>query len=81
MYIQTMAKTIMIANSVYEELKEAKKNRSFSEAIKDLIEKSKPKTGAGLRECAGLLPDDDKEYDRIMKDLKPLYKKWTQRYA
>jgi len=76
-----MAKTIMIANTVYEELKEVKKDRSFSEVIKDLIERSKPKTGAGLRDCVGLLPKDDKEYEKIMKELKPLYKKWTQRYA
>ncbi|MBI3034929.1 antitoxin VapB family protein [Candidatus Woesearchaeota archaeon] len=76
-----MAKTIMIANSVYEELKEAKKDRSFSEAIKEMLEKSKPKTGAGLRDCAGLLLNDDKEYEKIMKELKPLYKKWTKRYA
>lgn len=71
----------MISNSVYEELKEAKKDRSFSETIKYLIERSKPKTGAGLRDCAGLLRKDDKEYEKIMKELKPLYKKWTQRYA
>ena len=71
----------MIANTVYEELKEVKKDRSFSEVIKDLIEKSKPKTGAGLRDCLGLLHKDDKEYEKIMKELKPLYKKWTQRYA
>lgn len=76
-----MAKTIMIANSIYEELKEVKKDRSFSEIIKDLIEKSKPKTGAGLRDCAGLLPKEDKEYEEIMKELKPMYEKWTQRYA
>lgn len=76
-----MAKTIMISNNVYEELKEAKKDRSFSEVIKELMEKSKSKTGAGLRDCLGLLPKDDKEYERIMKELKPLYNKWTQRYA
>ncbi|MBI2650352.1 antitoxin VapB family protein [Candidatus Woesearchaeota archaeon] len=76
-----MAKTIMIANNVYEELKEAKKDRSFSETIKELIEKSRPKTGAGLKDCIGLLPKEDKEYEEIMRELKPLYKKWTQRYA
>ena len=76
-----MAKTIMIANSVYEELKEVKKDRSFSELIKDLMDKSRPKTGAGLMECAGLLPKDDKGYEKIMKKLKPLYRKWTQKYA
>ena len=76
-----MAKTIMIANSVYEELKEIKKDRSFSETIKEMMDRSKPKTGAGLKECAGLLPKEDKEYEKIMKELKPLYKKWTQKYA
>lgn len=76
-----MAKTIMIANSVYEELKEVKKDGSFSEAIRHLIEKSKHKTGAGLMDCIGLLPKEDREYEKIMKELKPLYKKWTQRYA
>jgi len=77
-----MAKTIMISNEVYKELKDAKKDRSFSETIKYLIEKRiHKKTGAGLRECAGLLEKDDKEYDKIMKELKPLYKKWTKRYA
>ncbi len=77
-----MAKTIMISNEVYGELKEAKSDRSFSETIKDLmIAKPHLKTGAGLRECLGLLKKDDKEYEKITKELKPLYKKWTQRYA
>ncbi len=76
-----MAKTIMISNGVYEELKRAKEDRSFSETIKYLMEKPKLKTGDGLRECAGLLKKDDKEYEKIMKELKPLYRKWTQRYA
>ena len=76
-----MAKTIMISNQIYEELKEVKGDRSFSETIKEMIEKSKHKTGAGLIDCVGLLPKDDKEYEKIMKELRPLYKKWTQRYA
>ncbi len=80
-YMYTMAKTIMISNLVYEELKHAKKDKSFSETIKDMMDKSKPKTGAGLRDCAGLLHKGDREYEKIIKELKPLYKKWTQRYA
>ena len=80
-YTDTMAKTIMIANNVYEELKEVKKDRSFSETIKELIDKSKPKTGSELKNCLGLLSKDDKEYEKIMKELRPLYRKWTQRYA
>ena len=43
-------------------------------------EKPKIKTGAELRTYVGLLDKDDKENEEIMKDLKPLYKKWTQRY-
>ena len=74
-----MAKTIMIANNVYEELKEAKKDRSFSETIKDLIETHKRKTGKDLIKHVGVIKDD--EYSKIMKELKPLYKKWTKRYA
>jgi len=77
-----MAKTIMISNWVYKELKDAKKDKSFSETIKDLIErKNTRKTIAGLRECLGLLGKDDNEYDKIMKELRPLYRKWTKRYA
>ena len=74
-----MAKTIMIANNVYEELKEAKKDRSFSETIKDLIDTHKRKTGRDLIKHVGVIKDDD--YDKIIKELKPLYRKWTKRYA
>ena len=76
-----MAKTIMISNEIYRELKTAKRDRSFSEVIKDLIETKKRKTGAGLRECLGLLDKDDNEYEKAMKGLCPLYKKWTRRYV
>jgi len=76
-----MAKTIMISNEVYDELKDSKKNRSFSEAIKDLIETARLKTGADLVKHAGVLKKDDNEYDKIMKELRPLYGKWTKRYA
>jgi len=77
-----MAKTIMISNDVYKELKDAKKDKSFSETIKNLIErKNTRKTISDLRECLGLLDKDDNEYDKIMKELRPLYRKWTKRYA
>ena len=75
-----MAKTIMISNKLYEELKGAKKDRSFSETIMDLMEIAKWKIGADLRKHVGILKDD-KEYDKIMNDLRPLYKKWTKRYV
>ena len=80
MYIHiNMARTIMISNEVYGELKDVKEDRSFSEAIKDLIETHKKKTGKDLTKHVGVIKDD--EYDRIMKELKPLYRKWTKRYA
>jgi len=81
MYIHTqiMAKTIMIANNVYEELKEVKKDRSFSEVIRELIDTNKRKTGRDLLKHVGAIKDN--EYDKIMKELKPLYRKWTKRYA
>jgi len=75
-----MAKTIMISNEIYEELKGTKGDRSFSETIKNLIEIKKWKTGADLVKHVGRLKDD-KEYDRIIKELRPQYKKWTKRYA
>ena len=82
MYMYIMAKTIMISNEIYSNLKKIKADRSFTETIKYLMEeKSYKKTGAGLRECLGLLKKDDKEYDKIMEELKPLYKKWTKRYV
>ena len=74
-----MAKTIMIANNVYEELKEVKKNRSFSETIKELIEANKRKTGKDLIKHVGIIKDN--EYDKIMRELKPFYRKWTKKYA
>ena len=75
-----MAKTIMISNQIYEELKNIKKDKSFSETIMDLVEIAKWKTGADLSKHVGILKDD-KEYDKIMKELRPLYRKWTKRYV
>ncbi len=74
-----MAKTIMISNEVYEELKEAKKDKSFSETIKILIEAKKGKTGKDLLKHVGVIKDND--YAGIIKEIKPLYAKWTKRYA
>ena len=41
---------------------------------------NRKKIGADLWKCVGLLDKDDKEYDKIMKELGPLYRKWTKRY-
>lgn len=76
-----MAKTIMISNFAYEELRKLKEeNKSFSNVIIELISKKEQKTGYDLKKHFGVLKGD-KEYDKIMKELKPLYKKWTKRYA
>lgn len=45
------------------------------------MKKQKFKTGADLRKCIGLLDKDDKKYEKILRELKPLYRKWTKRYA
>jgi len=76
-----MAKPIMVSNEAYSELKEIKKDRSFSEVIIDLMKSKRKKTVAGLKDCMGLLDKDDDEYGRIMKELRPMYKRWTKKYA
>ena len=84
MYIDmyNMAKTIMIADGVYNRLKSIKEteNKSFSEVIRDIIEPSK-KTGKELKVCLGILKDD-KEYDKEWREtLKKGWDKWNKRYA
>ena len=44
-----------------------------------MIEMHKRKTGKDLIKHIGVIKDD--EYDKIMKEIKPLYRKWTKRYA
>ncbi len=67
-----MARTIMISNKVYAELKKAKgKDKSFSEVIADALERSneKKKTIGGLIEFAGVF-EGDTEYNEAFKWLK-----------
>lgn len=78
MYI--MAKTIMVSNEVYEELKLRKEDRSFSELIVDLLQSNETKKGSGLQSCLGLLKLD-KEVNNIEKTLKKGWKKWSKRYV
>ena len=82
MYIHmNMAKTIMISNDVYNELKRRKGDKSFSETISDLV--SPPRKAATLgeliRNCAGLLPADDTEYDEVLKESKKKWDEWKER--
>ena len=72
MNIYSMAKTIMIADKIYEELKKAKgADKSFTEVIAEALDsaKSKRKTGEGLKEFAGIF-EGDTEYDEAFKWLK-----------
>ena len=75
-----MAKTIMIANEVYDELKSLKRDRSFSELLRDLMNPENVKKGSGLRECLGILKKD-KEWGEIEKDLKKGWKRWNKKYV
>lgn len=75
-----MAKTIMIADKVYEELKKAKGvDRSFTDVIAEALEASKPrKTIAGVLKYAGILKGDT-EYDEIRKWSRKRWKEWQDR--
>ncbi|HIG98365.1 TPA: hypothetical protein HA231_03000 [Candidatus Woesearchaeota archaeon] len=77
-----MAKTIMIADRIYTELKKAKGNdKSFSEVIAEALETSKPKkTIAGVLKYVGILKGD-KEYDEIKKWSRKRWEEWRQRSA
>ncbi len=81
-HMNIMAKTIMVADAVYHELKVIKEreNKSYSEVILESLHKPKLKTGEGLRKCLGLFKDD-KEYDGVMKESRKMWKKWTEHYA
>lgn len=75
-----MAKTIMISNAVYEELKMRKSEKSFSELITDLLSSKKIKIGGGLRSCFGLLKND-KEFVAVEKSLERGWKGWNKKYV
>ena len=77
-----MAKTLMVSNAVYEELKKlkGKEDKSFSEVIIGLVRDKKQKTGYDLKKHFGVLRGD-KEFDRIEKELKAGWRRWQRRYA
>ncbi len=76
----TMAKTIMVSNEVYKELKTLKNGKSFSELLKDLLNTNNVKRGEGLRNCLGILKKD-KEWAEVKKDIKRGWKDWSKGYA
>ncbi len=76
-----MAKTIMISNALYKELKHMKGNNSFTETIGNLVnEKKEEKLGKNLLPFFGVLKND-KEYDKIKKDLEKGWSNWSKKYA
>lgn len=75
-----MAKTIMISNEVYNELKSLKKDKSFSELFKELLKSNEVKRVSGLREVIGIMKND-KEWDKLEKERRIAWKNWTKKYV
>lgn len=74
----------MLSNEAYEKLRSIKENdlsMSYSDAV--LSMEPKKKTFGNLIKTIEKMkiPKDDKEYDKIMKDLKKSWARWTKRYA
>ena len=71
----------MISNEVYNELTMFKTiNKSFSEVLKELIDKNKLKKASNLRKCFGVLIKD-KEWEEVKKDVGRGWKNWNKKYA
>ena len=75
-----MAKTIMISNDIYEELKSIKGEKSFSEVIRVLVNKGNLKKGAGLKDCIGILKKD-REWNKVERGLERGWKGWNKKYV
>ncbi len=75
-----MAKTIMVSNKVYAELKKVKGNdRSFSDVITESLEAAKPKKTIGnLLKYAGALKDYEEDKESA-KWLRKTWKRWDRR--
>ena len=81
-HIYTMAKTIMISNDAYEKLKslKEKEDKSFSEVVIELVEDKGTKKMKDLKKYFGILKGDT-EYDRVLKEVRKGWKRWTEKYA
>ncbi|MBS3146793.1 antitoxin VapB family protein [Candidatus Woesearchaeota archaeon] len=75
-----MAKTIMISNEVYNELKGLKRDKSFSELFKDLLKSNEVKRVSGLMDCVGIMKND-KDWEKLEKERKIAWKNWTKKYV
>ena len=77
-----MAKTMMVSNAVYEELKKlkTKEDKSFSEVIVDLLDTKKTNTVSNIWKHFGALKGDT-EYKELEKDIREGWGRWRKRYA
>ncbi len=69
----------MISNDLYNELKNIKGDRSFSELIKELLVVKKG-NGKEIAKFYGALKEDE-EYNKINKSTKKKWGEWTKKYA
>lgn len=73
----------MISNGMYDRLRKLKemKNGSFSDVIMDLTENKAPRTlGNLIKNNLGIL-EEDKEYNKVMKEVRKGWDRWNKRYA
>lgn len=76
-----MAKTIMISNHLYEELKRMKRQESFTQFIHKILEKTRErKTIKNVFKFFGAL-EGDTEYPEIQKNLKKEWAAWSKKYV
>ncbi|MBI2598226.1 MAG: antitoxin VapB family protein [Candidatus Diapherotrites archaeon] len=77
-----MSKTMMVSDLAYEKLKKIKEREdaSFSEVILNLVESNESKKVGNLKIFFGVLKGD-KEYDRVLREIKSGWSVWTKKYA
>ncbi|HLC19373.1 MAG TPA: antitoxin VapB family protein [Candidatus Nanoarchaeia archaeon] len=74
-----MARTIMVSNELYKNLKRIKKDKSFTVVISNLLHE-KEKLGKDLFRFFGAL-EGETEYDEVMRDLNKMWTAWSKKYA
>ncbi|MBI2575287.1 antitoxin VapB family protein [Candidatus Woesearchaeota archaeon] len=75
-----MARTIMVSNEAYSELKKRKTGaQSFSDVILESIGKGKAKTVKELVDRFGGILKGDTEYDKLMPEVKKMWAEWDKK--
>ncbi|MFH1071904.1 MAG: antitoxin VapB family protein [Nanoarchaeota archaeon] len=75
-----MARTLMISNDVYDKLKKIKGENSFSEVIQKLLAGKRTDQFDRLKRHFGTFKGD-KEFDKVMRDVRKEWKAWSRKYA